>query len=142
MFPGKILNLSLGLLTFWLHINVFWVLFLTTLGHAESSRVRIYIVEHVSVLIASEPLILPIKSQWLIPSKETVQVVIIFKTATVNVLIWVAFVVKGHFLVLVNQVLLVIPLVRRLLLLTISDLLGDWLGRRLGLILLLGQLLE
>jgi len=52
---------SYFLLTLWLHVDILWVLFLATFSHAKSSLIGINIVEHVCVLITTEPLIFPIE---------------------------------------------------------------------------------
>ena len=52
-------------LTFWLSVDVLWVLLLAELLHAERCAVGIDVVQHVSILVTSQPLVFPVESQWL-----------------------------------------------------------------------------
>ena len=48
-------------LTFRLDIDVFGVLLLSELEHAESTRIQVNVVQHVCVLVPAQPLVLPVE---------------------------------------------------------------------------------
>ena len=57
-------------LTHRFEIDVLRVLLLWHLMHSKGCTVTVNIVEHVGVLISAQPLVFPIKSQWLCHRKE------------------------------------------------------------------------
>ena len=64
-------------LTFRLNIDILWVLFLVKFLHAKYFRVFVEIVQHVSVLVAPQPLVLPIKPDWGRTPQHLPQIVLI-----------------------------------------------------------------
>jgi len=62
------MNKGNRLLTLWLYVNVFWMLLFAKLLHSEHLRVVIQVVEHMRVLITSQPFIFPIKAYGLRPT--------------------------------------------------------------------------
>lgn len=64
-------------LTFRLNINVLGVLLLTELLHAEYLRVHVQVVEHVSVLVAPQPFIFPVKADRLRATKVLPELIIV-----------------------------------------------------------------
>jgi len=50
------------LAVFWLDIDIFWVLLFAEHLHAEYLRVILNVVEHVGVLVAAQPLVLPVEA--------------------------------------------------------------------------------
>ena len=63
-------------LTLWLGVDVLWVLLLGVLCHAECSAIGVYIIKHVGVLVASQPLVFPVESQWLRTCQELAELVV------------------------------------------------------------------
>ena len=65
-----------GVLTLWLGVDVLWVLLLGVLFHAESSAICVNIIKHVGVLVASQPLVFPVESQWLGTRQQRAELVV------------------------------------------------------------------
>ncbi len=53
-----------------LHIDVFWMLLFCQLLHVEHLAVHVQVVKHVRVLVSSQPLVLPVKSNRLAAFKQ------------------------------------------------------------------------
>jgi len=59
------------LLTFWLNIDVLGVLLLSELCETKRVAVLINVSKHVSILISSKPLVLPVKTKGLAIAEQT-----------------------------------------------------------------------
>ena len=65
-----------GALTVWLGVDILWVLLLGQLFHAECCTIGVYIIKHVGVLVASQPLVFPVESQWLRTCQQLAKLVV------------------------------------------------------------------
>ena len=66
-------------LTSRLNVDIFRVLLLGQLLHAEYGRVAVQVVEHVRVLVAAQPLVLPVEADGLGPAQHVPQIVFVIQ---------------------------------------------------------------
>ena len=82
-------------LTLWLNVNVLRVLLLGELLHAENAAVVVQVKEHVRILITPQPLVLPVKPEWLRRTKQAPHVVFVFQVPAVHIPLGIASVVEA-----------------------------------------------